>query len=91
MSFTEQYENSPIITDTTRQDILRMAGPVRELFEHASEQNLLRELPFEVLLAIAGGAIRSLVKLQLSGATRLNDVTLNAALDAIWASCSAEI
>ena len=61
-----------------------MAGPIRELFERASEQNLLRELPFEVLLAIVRGAVLSLVKLQLSGAARLDDATLDAALDAIW-------
>jgi AcrR family transcriptional regulator len=85
MSFTEQYENSPVITDATRRDFSRMAGPIRELFERAGEQNLLRELPFEVLLAIVRGAILSLVKLQLSGAARLDDATLDAALDAIWA------
>lgn len=85
LSFMEQYENSPVITDATRQDFSRMAGPVRELFERAREQHLLRELPLEVLLAIASGAIRSLVKLQLSGAAGLDDATLDAALDAIWA------
>ena len=85
MSFLEQYENSPIITDATRRDFSRMAGPIRELFERAGEQNLLRELPFEVLLAMVRGAGLSLVKLQLSGAARLDDATLDAALDAIWA------
>jgi AcrR family transcriptional regulator len=84
LSFTEQYENSPIITDATRQDIFRMIGPIRELFERAREQNLLTELPIEVLLAIVHGAVRSLVKLQLSGAARLDDATLDTALDAIW-------
>jgi AcrR family transcriptional regulator len=84
MSFTEQYENSPIITDATRQDFLRMTGPISTLFERASEQNLLRELPFAVRLALVQGAVLSLVKLQLSGATRLDDATLDHALDAIW-------
>jgi hypothetical protein len=41
-------------------------------------------LPLEVLLAIVRGAVFSLVKLQLSGAARLDDITLEAALDAIW-------
>ena len=85
MSFTEQYENSPVITDATRRDISRMAGPIGALFERAREEHLLRELPFEVLLAIVSGAIRSLVKLHLSGVARLDDATLDAALDAIWA------
>ena len=84
MSFMEQYENSPIITDATRQDFSRMLGPIRELFERASEQHLLRELPSEVLLAIVHGAVLSLVKLQRSRAARLDDATLDAALDAIW-------
>ena len=84
LSFTEQYENSPVITDATREDFWRMAGPIRELFERASEQNLLRDLPSEVLLAIVRGAVQSLVKLQLSGAARLDDAIVDAALDAIW-------
>ena len=86
VSFTEQYENSPIITDATRQDFSRMIGPIRELFERAKEQSLLKELPFEVLLAIVQGAVLSLVKLHLSGAgaTRVDDATVGTALDAIW-------
>ena len=84
MSFMEQYENSPIITDATRQDFSRMLGPIRELFERAGNQTLLRELPFEVLLAIVQGAVSSLVKLQISGTTRLDATTLDASLDAIW-------
>ena len=84
MSFMEQYENSPIITDATRQDISGTFGPIRDLFERASEQKLLRELPLEVLLAIVRGAVLSLVKLQLSGEARLDNATLDAALDAIW-------
>ena len=85
LSFTEQYENSPVITDATRRDFSRMTGPIGELFERAGGQHLLRDLPFEVLLALVRGAILALVKLQLSGATRLDDATLDAALDAIWA------
>jgi len=84
MSFTEQYENSPIITDATRQNFSQMIGPISGLFERASEQNLLRELPFEVLLVMVRGAALSLVKLQLSGGARLDDATLDGALDAIW-------
>lgn len=85
LSFTEQYENTPVITDATRQDFLRMAGPVGALFERARDQQLLRDLPFEVLFAIVSGAVRSLVKLQRAGAARLDNTTLDAALDAIWA------
>src|SRR5262245_26464863 len=84
MSFTEQYENSPIITDATRQDFSRMTGPISALFERAGEQHLLRELPLGVLTAIVQGAVLSLVKLRLSGAARLDDTSLDAALDAIW-------
>src|SRR5262249_26215283 len=52
MSFMEQYENSPIITDATAKETTQMVGPLKELLERARAQNLLRELPFEVLLAI---------------------------------------
>ncbi len=84
VSFTEQYENSPIITDATRQDFSRMAGPLRELFARARAQGLLKDLPSEVLLALVSGAVLALVKLQRPGTARLDDATLDTALEAIW-------
>jgi AcrR family transcriptional regulator len=84
LSFMEQYDNSPVITDATREGTSRMIGPIWDLFERAKAQNLLRDLPFEVGLAIVGGAILSLVKLRASDAAKLDDATLDTALDAIW-------
>lgn len=84
LSFSEQYENSPLITDATHTEAIRIAEPVQALFKSAIEQNLLKELPFEILGAILSGAVISLAKLAISGKVKLDDTSLVAGIDAIW-------
>ncbi len=82
--FAEQYENSPLITASTREEIKRIGKPITDLFQRAMEQDLLKELPFEMLNALIGSAISGLAKLYLSGAVKLEEDSLAAGLDAIW-------
>jgi TetR/AcrR family transcriptional regulator, repressor of fatR-cypB operon len=49
LHFIEQYENSPAITVSTRQEGSHLAEPVVELFIRAREQGLLKYLPLEIL------------------------------------------
>jgi AcrR family transcriptional regulator len=84
LSFAEQYENSPLITEATREESLRIADPINQLFRQAAEQGILKEIPFEMLAALIYGATISLVKLYRSGALRFDDASLSAGLDAIW-------
>lgn len=83
LSFMEQYENSPLITAATREEGIRIAAPFEDLFHRARGQNLLKELPFEILGTLLSGAIISLAKLQLSR-SQLDDDTLTASIAAIW-------
>ncbi|HEX2622719.1 MAG TPA: TetR/AcrR family transcriptional regulator, partial [Phototrophicaceae bacterium] len=48
LSFAEQYENSPLITATSREEASKIANPIQKLFERAIQQNLLKELPVEM-------------------------------------------
>ena len=82
--FIEQYANSPLITATTREEGLRTFEPVNNLFKCAREENLLKELPMEMLCALAYGATISLVKFYLSSEVKLDEPSLTAGLDAIW-------
>ncbi|HWR09664.1 TetR/AcrR family transcriptional regulator [Sporomusa sp.] len=82
--FIEQYANSPLITTATREEGLRTFAPVNNLFKRASEENLLKELPMEVLSTLAYGATISLVKLCLFGGVKLDEPTLDAGVKAIW-------
>lgn len=84
LSFLEQYVNSPIITAATREETMRMAEPFEELYRRAKKQNLLKELPFEVIGALLGGAAISLAKLYLASADGLDDESLARGLDALW-------
>lgn len=84
LSFSEQYENSPLITAATRKEISRIAEPAMGLFKRAVEQNLLKELPVEMLGALLSGAVMSLTKFYLSGAAKLDEASLAASVDAIW-------
>lgn len=82
--FAEQCENSPIITESTKEEGMRSAGPLLELFCRAKQENLLKELPLDVLGALLMGAVISLTKLCLSGAVEIGSPSFDASLDAIW-------
>lgn len=82
--FTEQCENSPIITESTKEEGLRSAGALTELFCRAKEENLVKELPLDVLGALLMGAVNSLSKLCLAGVIEIGSPSFNNALDAIW-------
>ena len=82
--FIEQYSNSPLITAETRNGGMDIFGVVRTLFKRAGEENLIKELPTEMLISIANGATLSIVKLCLFGNVNVDESTLNAGLEAIW-------
>lgn len=82
--FLEQYENSPQITAATREEGMRLAGPLKDIFERAGQAGLLKDLPVEVLGALMSGALIGLVKLHLSGGAGATGSTLDAGIDAIW-------
>ncbi len=82
--FIEQYSSSPLITSDTRDEGIDIFEPVRSLFKKAQEENLIKELPMEILITLANGATLSLVKLCLFGNVKVDEPTFNAGLDAIW-------
>lgn len=82
LSFTEQYENSPLITSATREEGVRISLPVTKLFSRAMQQGLIKDLPLETLSAMISGATISLAKLYRFKAP--DEKTLDKAVDAIW-------
>ncbi len=82
--FIEQYANSPLITAATRAEGVRTFAPVTQLFKRAREEDLLKELPVEMLSTLAYGATISLVKLCLFGGNKPEKHTLDAGVRAIW-------
>ncbi len=84
LMFIEQYANSPLITAATREEGIRTFEPVNNLFKHAREANLLKDLPLEMLSTLAYGATISLVKLSLFGHNKLDSHMLDGGISAIW-------
>lgn len=80
--FTEQYENSPLITKETRHEIAKIVTPLRELFETARNDGLLKDLPLTVLLTMFSGAVMSYLKMHLS--IQPEESELEIAIEAIW-------
>ncbi len=82
LSFTEQYENSPLITSATREEGARISLPVTKLFKRAGQQGLLKDLPIDTLGAMISGATISLAKMYRFKAP--DSSNLEKAVNAIW-------
>lgn len=57
---------------------------VRELFNKAREEDLIKELPIEMLIILTNGATLSLVKLCLFSDINVDETILKAGLEAVW-------
>jgi AcrR family transcriptional regulator len=84
LNFIEQYENSPLITTLTREEGARLAEPALELFSRARKQGLLKDLPLEMIGALFSGSVISLVKMYSSKKEKLDNISIEKAIDAIW-------
>jgi hypothetical protein len=82
IQFTEQYENSPFITDATRDEIAKIASPISNLLTRAQHEKLLKTLPFPVLMAMFSGASMGLLKAYLQ--KKASPAKMGEAIEAIW-------
>jgi AcrR family transcriptional regulator len=82
IQFTQQYENSPFITETTRNEVSKIASPISDLFVLARNENLLKELPDSILMAIFSGASMGLLKMYLQDKPPV--IEMDAVIEAIW-------
>jgi AcrR family transcriptional regulator len=82
IQFTQQYENSPFITESTKNEILKTASPLSDLLEHANDENLLKDLPFEMLMSMFSGVSMGLLKASLQ--KKSSPTKINEAIEAIW-------
>jgi AcrR family transcriptional regulator len=82
IQFTQQYENSPFITEITRNEVGKIASPISDLFVLARNANLLKDLPDSLLMAIFSGASMGLLKMYLRD--KPPKIEMNTAIEAIW-------
>ena len=83
LSFIEQCENSPLITEATFRECMHFKNTIEDLYRSAMEQDLIKNLRFEILGQMINSSMIALAKLYLAGTVKMED-TLDAGLDAIW-------
>ncbi|GMO49313.1 MAG: TetR/AcrR family transcriptional regulator [Termitinemataceae bacterium] len=87
IQFTEQYENSPFITEATKAEIEKVASPISDLLIRAQTEKLLKPLPFPVLMSMFSGASMGLLKACMqkkSSPAKTGDTSRNEAIEALW-------
>ncbi len=84
LSFHEQYSNSPLITQATKEQGVHIMEPVKVMFRRARTEKLLKDLPDEILFTLVAGAVFSLAKLYISGGVPIRDEVLSSEIEAIW-------
>jgi AcrR family transcriptional regulator len=82
IQFTEQYENSPFITEVTKTEIEKIASPISGLLLRARSEKMLKDLPFPLLMSMFGGASMGLLKAYLQN--KSSPKKMNEAINAIW-------
>ncbi len=84
LSFHEQYANSPLITQATKEQGVQIMEPVKELFRRARSENLLKPLPDTILFMMVTGSVFSLAKLFHSEGRSVRNSDLTEETQAIW-------
>lgn len=82
--FLEQYANSPLILQHTKENELNK--PLRDFLEEGMELGVLRSLEKTLMVAIVYGHAVSTAKLQLNGKLLLSEEQLAQAAQSCWDS-----
>lgn len=80
-NFLEQYEHSPYYDMGLSTHYSDQIKPLLMFFRKGVEDNVLKDLPLEILMALGTAA---LAKQDIRGAFHLNDEIINAAAKASW-------
>jgi AcrR family transcriptional regulator len=82
--FTEQYENSPLITQSTHEKIEQLVVPILDIFSRGLEKNLIKNLNYEITGAIISGSVIAIAKLYINSSLDFNKDDFDGGLEAIW-------
>ena len=64
--------------------VTKEASLINQLFDEASKENLLKELPMEVLSSLAYGATLAIAKFCIFGKNKFDNAVLSESINAIW-------
>lgn len=82
--FMEQYKNSPLITPENRKHTLKLFETPQSFMKKSIDNNIIKDLPLEMITALVSGALNSLIKLYLVNVIKLEEQDICNAFDAIW-------
>lgn len=84
IKFMEQFYNSPYGIEKKRADEIECDKPLMDFFEQGKEQQAIKDLPFEILVALSFGPLLLLTRDHLNGFIELDDRTIASFLAASW-------
>lgn len=86
--FCLQYESSPYIRESTREEVDALREPFRRMEAQGEEAGILRTIPTEVRMAFATGTANRLVVQHLNGDITLDDELIDETFDMLWRAVS---
>lgn len=82
--FLEQYAYSPTITMETRHIGYKLWEEPIRLFHDAKQQQVIKDLPIDLMMNIASSPVISLVRSHIAGQIALDNAMVEAAITACW-------
>ncbi|CAI2064851.1 HTH-type transcriptional repressor Bm3R1 [Serratia fonticola] len=87
-SFSEQYCDSPFLTDITRVAGAQILNDYKEALECAIRSGIVQNIPADMIFAILTGTISSLAKRHLAGVLDMTEERRQQAAHAVWCAIS---
>lgn len=82
--FLEQYSYSPIITPESKELGWKLWEAPIKMIEQARAQQIVKDLPTDMLVLIANSPIYNLVREHIRGRIQLDDTQIEVAIAACW-------
>jgi AcrR family transcriptional regulator len=82
--FLEQYSYSPIITPESKELGWKLWEAPIKMIEEARAQQIVKDLPTDILMLIANSPIYNLVREHIRGRIQLDDAQIEVAIAACW-------
>jgi AcrR family transcriptional regulator len=82
--FMDQFHNSPLLTEATKEKGMKSVQPFMELITKGQQQGIIKSIGFEELLQFLNGGLMGFVRWMLSGNKELTQVLLDNQLRIAW-------
>jgi AcrR family transcriptional regulator len=83
--FIEQYSYSPFITRSTKEAVSTVCiEPLTSFFEYGIKRQVIKDLPIELIFAMANGPVICLAKMHLAGEIHLDEKMIYSAIETSW-------